>query len=89
MPPTARHTVFTITNSMMSGIHFYHYGQLQRSVCGWICAKFSASSISNASHDDFLSILQAFATYWAPGFKKNHGLPEAHQSKCVTLLIPS
>ncbi|KZV58982.1 hypothetical protein PENSPDRAFT_672680, partial [Peniophora sp. CONT] len=78
IPPNARHAVFTITNSMMAGIHFYSHMQLQRSVCGWICTRFSTWKISNAEHYSFLSIQQSLATYYAPGFKKNHGLPASH-----------
>ena len=52
----------------MSGIHFYSHTQLQRSLCGWICSKFTTRQISNAEHDDFLSIIQAFGTFWAPAF---------------------
>ncbi|KZV60028.1 hypothetical protein PENSPDRAFT_671951, partial [Peniophora sp. CONT] len=67
-PPNARHTVFMITDCMMSGIHFYNHTQLLRSLCGWICANFTTWNISNAEHDDFLSLIQAFGTYYAAGF---------------------
>ncbi|KZV61101.1 hypothetical protein PENSPDRAFT_671229 [Peniophora sp. CONT] len=76
IPPNARHVVFTITNAMMSGIHFYNHTQFQRSVCGWITAKFASNWISNAEHDNFVSILQSHSTLWEKGFKKNHSLPE-------------
>ncbi|KZV58936.1 hypothetical protein PENSPDRAFT_695631 [Peniophora sp. CONT] len=52
----------------MSGIHFYNHTQLLRSLCGWICANFATWNISNAEHDNFLSLIQAFGTYYAAGF---------------------
>lgn len=84
LPPNALHTVYTISPSMMTGIHVYHHGQLNRSICGWICAKFSTTHISNAEHDNFLSILQAFATFWWPGFKSPKSLSVRHPSKLIT-----
>lgn len=63
--------VYTISNTVMSGIHFYFFSQLQRSVCGWICSKFTTTHISNASHDCFLSITQAFSTFYLPAFSKS------------------
>lgn len=80
IPPNARHAVYTISPSMMAGIHLYSHTQLQRSVCGWICALFSTSRISNAEHDNFLSILQAFASFWWPAFKTRHDLDPEHPS---------
>ena len=68
IPPHARHAVFAITHSMMSGIHFYHFRQYDRSVLGWIHTRFASSKISNAEHFNFLSLLQAFATFWEPAF---------------------
>lgn len=68
MPPNARHAVFTIVDSMMGGIHFYYHSQLQRSFCGWVVSRFTFSEITNAAHFGFLSIIQAFSTFYAPTF---------------------
>ncbi|VDC00374.1 unnamed protein product [Peniophora sp. CBMAI 1063] len=80
IPPNARHMVFTILNCIMAGIHFYHHMQLQRSMCGFICTLFTAWKISNAEHRNFISIFQAFSTFYAPGFlpKKRKLLPKTH-----------
>lgn len=71
MPPHARHMVYTVAHTIMSGIHFYFYNQLERSMCGWICSKFTTTHISNADHDCFISIAQAFATFYLPAFSKS------------------
>ncbi|VDB96858.1 unnamed protein product [Peniophora sp. CBMAI 1063] len=71
MHPNARHLVYTIKDSMMTGIHLYHHRQLLRSVCGWTIARFSHTTISNAEHHCFLSILQSFSTFWWPGYKSH------------------
>ena len=68
IPPCARHAVLTILDSMMAGIHFYSYLHLERSVCGFIVSTFAGESITNASHGEFLSVLQASASFWEPCF---------------------
>ncbi|VDC00247.1 unnamed protein product [Peniophora sp. CBMAI 1063] len=83
LPPNARHAVFTVLDSMMSGIHFFHYTQLQRSLCGWICSKFTTTQISNAEHDVFLSIFQAFATFWVEGFRSDSRLKLAPEDPVI------
>lgn len=55
---------------MMSGIHFYFPSQLQRSLCGFICSRFTHSEITNAEHVEFLSMTQAFSTFYSAGFSK-------------------
>ena len=69
MPSNARHAVWTLINTMMTGIHFYYHTTLQRSLCGWVSSKFTSEQVTNAEHDEFLSIIQSFATFWAPAFK--------------------
>lgn len=68
---------------MMEGIHFYSDLQMIRSTCGWITSRFTHTSISNAEHHCFLSILQSFATFWWPGFKTDYAatLHNEHPSK--------
>lgn len=56
---------------MMAGIHFYYHSQLPRSLCGWICSRFTSFEITNAEHNEFLSIFQAFGTFYAPAFDKH------------------
>ena len=68
IPPNARQAVFAITHTMVGGIHFFHFDQYDRSVCGWISSRFATSKISNAEHFNFLSLLQAFSTLWVSGF---------------------
>ena len=68
MPPHCRHAVFTLSPTMMAGIHFYSHLQLLRSLLGWITTKISTYLITNAEHGEFLAIIQGAATFWKPGF---------------------
>lgn len=67
----------------MSGIHFFSHTQLLRSLCGWVQARFSSTRISNADHHNFLSIIQAFNSFYAAAFSKQTRklLHEQHPSK--------
>ena len=82
---------------MMAGIHFYSHILLLRSVFGWIASKFTKYDITNADHDNFLSIIQSAATFWKPGFDPRvvKSMPQDHPGtkkpthRFALLLTPS
>ena len=53
---------------MMFGIHFFTDISLKLSFCGFITTAFTSDVTSNTTHYEFLSVLQAPATLWAPCF---------------------
>lgn len=73
----------------MSGIHFFHHTQLLRSMLGWVMTRFTSSKISNAEHHNFLSIMQACNSFWAPVLKKSTRklLHKDHPSKFVSCIV--
>ena len=72
LPACARHAVFTLADSMMFGIHCFIHTQLKRSFSGFVCTAFASNAVTNADHGEFLSVIQASATLWAPCFSPLH-----------------